>query len=117
MELLQRLGPVTLLEHEMVRVFPRAVRDVQRTTLVDVVAGIFSIYFQRAQHAFQVAEINNVTATFNRLAKLRVLGEVLAIAGMDQQVSNCREVRRENDSIANEDDVSGNTCNLPVGTD
>ncbi len=81
---------------------------------MDVRAGIFGIYSRRAQHAFQIAEINDVTATLNRFAKLRVGGEVLVSAGTDQQVSNRREIVGENRSVANEDDVSGGAQDLHV---
>src|ERR1044072_7310406 len=97
MKLLQRLGPVTLLEHEMVRVFPRAVGDIEDPALGYVGAGTLRFDCQRAQQARQITEINNVATSLNRFAKLRV--------------------GRENHSVANEDDGSAITRNLHVAAD
>src|SRR5262249_48106996 len=92
-------------------------RDIKDPTLVDVGAGAFDVYSRRAHHAFQITEINNVTTTLNRFAKLRIRGEALAIARMDQQISNRREIRRENHRVANGNDVSGGPRNLQVAAD
>src|SRR5215213_1290731 len=102
----------------MMSVFPRAVRDVQHSTLADV-AEIPRVFAKRAEQGFHIAEIHNVTTTLDRFAKLCTAGKVLLIAliaGMDQQVSNCCEVGCEDDSIAGEDDVSGSAFHLPIGT-
>ncbi len=68
-------GPITLVENQVVRVFPRRVGDVQVSAFVDVEIDRLANLARIGKHSTKVAEVNGVTTLFDRFAKLGVLRE------------------------------------------
>src|SRR6185503_12906974 len=109
----ERFGPITLVENQVVRVFPRRVGDVQRSAFVNVEIDGFADVTGLGKDSSRVAEVDCVATLLDRFTKLGVLSKIWTPIIVDE-IAKRREVRRHNRRIANESQVSDVVFDLTV---
>src|SRR5215203_1601205 len=100
----ERFRPITFFKHEVMRVFPGSTAKTQRSTFLDFEVGSFICPGDISDCGIEIAEIENVATLLDCFSIFLIFRKVLAI-GFTEKVTNCRQVRRKNYTIANVDEV------------